>query len=260
MSSLSETHEFRFLDKKPSDQKIYEMVQHHFDLEASHYDEFDAKSEKRRLYTNGVNRLTVDSLPTVKEVLTIACGTGRRDLQIRAQSGQNYTIYGIEISEEMSKRSRENGILCTHANWIHFSPGAFVKKFDAAFFLYAFGAIPNSNDRLIALKKIRSALKDGAPLFLDVLNIEDKNEWGPSILEAFKTMPLIQSGYEVGDIQYSKIGDSRLAFWHYFSEAEIKGLLNEAGFENIQVTFIGYGSRSGEIVDRFSGAILLKAW
>lgn len=260
MSFLSETHEFRFLDKKPSDQKIYQMVQHHFDLEANDYDQFDANSEKRRLYTNGVNQLITDSLPTAKDVLTIACGTGRRDLQIREQSGQNYNIHGIEISEEMSKISRNNGIQCHHANWIQFSPETFTRKFDAAFFLYAFGAIPNSKDRLIALKKVKSVLKDGTPLFVDVLNIEDENEWGPKIREAFKSGQLVQAGYEMGDILYSKIDDPRLAFWHHFSEMEIMDLLQQSGFKNIQTTFVGYGKNPGQVTDKNSGAILLKAY
>ncbi|MDH4468185.1 MAG: class I SAM-dependent methyltransferase [Bacteriovoracaceae bacterium] len=233
------------------------MVKNHFDLEADSYDQFDANHEKRRSYTAGINQLISLRLPNASKVLSVACGTGRRDLEIRFMAKQNYEIYGVEISGEMSKIATKNGIKCDHANWLDFKSDTF---FDAAFFLYAFGAIPDSNDRLLALRKIKDCLAKNTPLYMDVLNIDDKNEWGLKIKNEFDQAELGKYGYELGDILYSKIGETKLAYWHYFSKQEIEDLLKQAGFKKINIQYIGYGKFPGKIVSSNEGAIFIEAF
>jgi len=49
-------------------------------------------------------------------VLSVSCGTGRRDLEIRSLAKQNDEIHGVEISKEMSKIAIKKGIKCDCAN------------------------------------------------------------------------------------------------------------------------------------------------
>lgn len=256
MSQSIETHEFRFIKPRPSPSELYEMIKTHFDFEAPGYDRFDEKNEKRRLYTSSINQLIVRNIPKIQKALSIACGTGRRDLEMRSLSKQNYDISGVELNSEMAKIAERNGLKCEVSNWID---SKLQGSFDAIFFLYAFGAFPDSRQRLTALQKARALLKDGSPLYLDVLNIDDENEWGPKIKREFIITDLADAGYELGDILYSKIGDVRLAYWHYFSTDEIEDLVKQAGFKKIEIKYVGYGKHPGKIVGPTEGAIYLEA-
>ena len=133
-------------------------------------------------------------------------------------------------------------------------------SFDAAFFLYAFGAIPGSKDRLLALRKIKDCLAKNSPPYMDVLNIDDKNEWGLKIKNEFDRVELGKYGYKLGDILYSKIGETKLAYWHYFSKQEFEDLLNQAGFKKINIQYIAYETFPGKIVSSNEGAIFIEAF
>ena len=156
----------------------------------------------------------------------------------------------------MAAIANRNGLICEASDWLN---SKVTGPFDAVLYLYAFCALPDSRSRLEALKKIRSLLRDEAPLYLDVLNINDVHEWGPKLVAEFDRLKLSEAGYDLGDLLYSKIGDSRLAYWHYFSESELHSLLKEAGFSRFKTTYIGYGFRSGETVGPSEGAIFVEA-
>lgn len=256
MTKVEETHELKFIKPRPSTSELFELVKNHFDIEAENYDAFDNKNEKRLKYTESINKIIATKMYGTKKVLSIACGTGRRDLEIRKKSGVDYEIFGVEISSAMANIANSNGLQCECSNWLDSSIN---DHFDRIFFLYAFGAMPSSFLRLKALEKIRASLKKGQSLFLDVLNIDDYSEWGIKIKEAYKNKELEKYGYEVGDILYSKIGDERLAYWHYFSRPEIETLLKRSGFADIKITYIGYGSKFGEFVSSTEGAMFVEA-
>lgn len=126
--------------------------------------------------------------------------------------------------------------------------------------LSAFGHVPSRNERFAFLMKAANHLKDGASLFLDVLNIEDKSEWGPTIDELFIRENLELHGFDRGDVLYRKIGEPEVCFYHYFSTGELTDLLHEAGFTVKNRWYIGYGEAYGEVKSSSSdGAIFIEA-
>lgn len=256
MKRSPETHEFRYIKPKPEPDLLYEMVKNYFNLEANIFDKFTEKTGKRREYTKAINALIARRLPKICKILSIGCGTGSRELEIQKLSGQNYEICGVEISSEMAEIAIRNGISCETSNWLEVTPK---EKFDAVLFLFAFGHLATSADRKKALQNVRKSLKKGAPFFMDVLNIDDKNEWGPKIKTEFQKSDLIKAGYELGDVLYSKIGDKKISYWHYFSKDEIDSLLKSVDFHEIQYAYINYGSDSGKLVGPGEGSIFVEA-
>lgn len=245
---------------KPEQDQIKEMIGAYYEEQAENYDHFDTRHVSRQKYNEKINSLITESLEkqdNTEQMLVLACGTGRRALGIREKSGQNYQITGVDLSEKMCQISSERGIRAVNSDWLHAEVES--KFYDSATFLYAFGHVPTYDDRLQSLKKIYDALKPRGKLYLDVFNLNDRNEWGPKALRYFERSALHRFGYDKGDVFYKKMEGEAVAFLHYFTQEEIELLLKKAGFHVDVVSHVGYVYRSGEILGTNEGSLFVEA-
>lgn len=257
---MAETHQIVIQKPKPQADELLRLTAEYFNARGKDYDQFEAATAKRDLFTDSVDRLIGTSLSLnskIKNVLSVACGTGRREIDISKYADRNLTYTGVEISHEMAELSRQRGFFVVEGSW----PDVEIERsdFDAALVLSAFGHVPSEAHRIEFLTRISEVLSPEAPLFFDVLSLNDRNEWGPRIQEIYKRENLKNFGFDEGDVLYQKIGEPEICFYHYFTEEEIWDLLNKSGFEFFDLKNVGYGTRFGEIVESGEGAFLVQA-
>ncbi|MEO1382298.1 MAG: methyltransferase domain-containing protein [Bacteroidota bacterium] len=236
---------------KPNPQKIGEMVSAYYCEQAAEYDRLDYERPQRLAYTDTINSLIADHLQTktdIRSMLHVACGTGRRALDIRQQSKKSYHITGVDISAKMCEVASEKEIELINEDWVEVKLNP-TTKFDAATWLYAFGHLSGPEVRLAALRKLYHHMYPGGYLYMDVFNVHNRFEWGPFALQTFNHMRLDRYGYESGDVFYRRANGKEIAYLHYFEWEEIKSLLEEAQFEIQSIQNIGYAKNSGQIVE-----------
>lgn len=245
------SHRIANVIPKPDPEVIKAMNSDYFCEQAEQYDFADFNLPNRKQYTQAIDELVADHVKqqtNVGRVMDIACGTGRRALNIRELSGLDYAITGVDISEKMCAIAAERGIETHHDDWLEHDHDH-DESFEAITFLYAFGHIPSREERLHTLHKINRHLSDGGMLYVDLFNRDNETEWGPQAVKAYEEKNLQECGYEKGDVFYQKRGCEEVAFIHYFDLEEARLMLAEAGFELIEHLVIGYSVRSGEVLD-----------
>lgn len=254
----SKSHIISNVIPKPLPNRIGEMNADYFCEQAEQYDFYDFNLPKRKSYIDTIDELIAKAIADhhPQNLIDIACGTGRRAVKIKKESGVDYAISGIDISEKMCEEARNRGIDAHHEDWLT-SEEHSDERFDCATFLYAFGHIPNAETRLETLKKIHAHLNSGGLFCFDVFNLDDKNEWGPLATKAFEDENLGEHGYELGDVFYRKNGFKSAAFVHYFSYDEVTKMLETVGFKLRATYTIGYSKNAGDLCnDRTSGNFL----
>ncbi len=248
---------------KPSSDNIKKMNKAYYNEQAFIYDELDQKNSIRKAYTEGIDNLIASDFKnnpnTIHKVLDIATGTGRRPIHIKILSGFNYSIFGVESSEEMALKAGQKGIPVILADWISFN----LQKeapFDAITLLYGFGHIPNIESRIKLLQNINQHLKLGASFYFDTFNINNQNEWGPTCKKHFEQYRQQENGYQEGDIFYKRLEGEEIAFLHYFNKEELLNLLVQTGFEMEYCKIIGYIDNPGEELNNDNqGLYFIKA-
>ena len=257
----SATHFITPVVPKPHPQRVTELLSDYYRAQAQDYDRLDQADARRREYTQGVNACIAERLQElndehpIQRVLDVGCGTGRRALEILQLSALDYRVLGTDLSPEMRSIAANRGVEMHDGFW---EGTAGLVGLDAITFLYAFSHLATDVDRLAALVKLRSALRPGGMLFIDVFNREDPHEWGPQLVEDFDAWYLGQQGYEPGDVFYSRTGTRELAFLHYTVEDEMAALLERAGFGQIECTRIGYAHKPGQEVEE-GGSLMFYA-
>lgn len=245
------SHERIVILPKPEFNAIIQEITDYYAEQANEYDNFDLAHQSRIQYINGVNRQVVSGfqlLEQVNSVLAVACGTGRRAIDIQTLFGKQYSITGVEVNHEMGKEAIDRGVSIIPQSIAEPLPNHLHEQYDAAHFLYAYGHIVTRENRKNALIHIYDALKPGGILVFDAFNIDDQKEWGPHAKQAYKRLGLMEWGYEQGDVFYRKKGGKHCAFLHYASEEGLKDLILEAGFQILNLSYIGYVWKSGQIV------------
>jgi len=230
---------------KPAPDAIRRDTVAFFDALAQDYDAFDAGMDRRARYTAAIDRLVADTLKAqgARDLISFACGTGRREAAIRDRAGLTGPVVGVEPSPAMADRARARGIAVVD-DPAAAPPGAF----DAAIVLYSLGVFADRAARLDILGHIRRALRPGGMFLFDAFNMDDRNDWGGLIAENFARGDLGAQGYDLGDVFYRrKSGTPGQGFVHYFSEAELRGLLAAAGFARVKIRQIGYKARIGTV-------------
>lgn len=259
--SQKSSHRIFSILPKPDAKTIYSMLGEYYNEQAKEYDNFDTTHYTRNAYTNSLNEIIAKEYSTrddLEHELALACGTGRRVADIRKLSGVDYEIDGVDLSKEMCEIAAKQNINTYNCLWLDCNLPE--KKYDSATFLYAFGHICSKQERIDTLKKVAKHLKEGGTFYFDVFNVNDKYEWGPKALEAFKDNHLERMGYEKGDVFYIKTGGNSVAYLHYFEENEIVELLTQCGFTISWVKHIGYTHNSGEeLSEPDSGSLFIKA-
>ena len=255
------THFITPVVPKPDPERVTELLSDYYRAQAQDYDRLDQADARRREYTQGVNGCIAERLQAlnhehpIQRVLDVGCGTGRRALEIRHLSTLEYQILGTDLSPEMRAIAARRGVTMSDGFWEGTSG---LLGLDAITFLYAFSHLATDEDRVAALMKLRSALRPGGMLFIDVFNRDDPHEWGPQLVEDFDAWYLGQQGYEPGDVFYSRTGTKELAFLHYTDEGEMTALLERAGFGQIECTRIGYAHKPGQEVEE-GGSLMFYA-
>ncbi|MCH1582834.1 MAG: methyltransferase domain-containing protein [Flavobacteriales bacterium] len=243
------THMLYPLIPKPDRGAIMSSISAYYAEQAELYDHLDDESEKRRLYTGSIDSIIAKDLRECgpKRMLHIGCGTGRRAVDIRQQSGLDYVLEGVDISSSMVQHAKERGVDARIGMWNEctVTPGAY----DAIAFLYAFGHIPNRAERKRSLSKVFQALKPGGRFYFDVFNVENPHEWGPEAVRIFDELNLQEEGYECGDVFYKRHDGEAVAFLHYTTRERMEDLVASCGLRVVEVYRIGYVEQSGQALD-----------
>jgi ubiquinone/menaquinone biosynthesis C-methylase UbiE/predicted metal-dependent enzyme (double-stranded beta helix superfamily) len=245
---------------KPSQDDIASMIKAYYNEQAEVYDYFDFRDPTRKAYTTRINELIAGQLKERNlsgKLLAVACGTGRRVLEIARLSEREWDLHGVDLSEEMAIKCRDRGLQVSVGNWPHVD--APDETFDALIFLYSFGHLCSHEQRLEALKAIKRTLKPGAFCYIDFFNLEDKYEWGPAALKTYQSAHLDKMGFDPGDVFYRKADGKATAFLHYFTQQELEKLFEEADLKITSMKHVGYVHRSGELVGSDEGFILVEA-
>jgi SAM-dependent methyltransferase/predicted metal-dependent enzyme (double-stranded beta helix superfamily) len=244
-----ETHLLYPLIPKPDGQNIMNSLNAYYTEQAELYDALDGSSAKRSSYTAGINAIIAADMREhpPQRVMHIACGTGRRALDIRERSGMSYTVEGVDISASMVVQAKERGVEARIGIWneCDVSDG----QYDAVAFLYAFGHIPTERERRLSLMKVGKALRPGGRFYFDVFNVENPNEWGPEAMRLFEELELDKEGYEAGDLFYKRHDGDCVAFLHYCTPAGIIALVAECGLQVVETHRVGYVERPGEALN-----------
>lgn len=178
-----------------------------------------------------------DLLPFLKFVkngdrlLDVGSGSGRLYEALR---GQDLEFFGIDSSEEMIKFCREK---FGQDSKTHFELGDILKipfpdnYFDAVFCLATLHHIPSCELRLKALRELQRVIKPNGQLIM--------TNWYwwrlPAIFIIFKFW--FKKISKVRDLDFGDIfvswGKQGWRYYHSFRKQELKKLLREAGFKNI---------------------------
>lgn len=257
---MSKTHEIVVVKPKPSSAELTRLTAEYFKAQAANYDSFDHSVSKRQQFTHAVNTRIANKLSenaNIESVLSVACGTGRREQEIETLTGKPLDFLGVELSPEMAGVAVKREMTVVQGAWPDVDIGKSV--FDAAFVLSALGHVPCASERILFLQKIGTHLRKNGILFFDVLNIDDVDEWGPEVRKVFEKEELEKHGFELGDVMYRKIGFPEVSYYHYFSLSEVQELLSKAGFEIKEICYLGYGKQYGQETDAKHGAMLVRA-
>lgn len=237
---------------KPDSDVIEKMVSNYFDEQAAMYDAQDAQILKRRQYTQAIDlkvSMCFQALHAdqpLKQVMHMACGTGRRAHGIQVQSGLDYAMHGIDLSVEMAKQAMLRGVNTRVGSLLSMSNDPVLSSFDAVTLLYAYGHLPDEKSRLKVLRSAHQMLRPGGYLIFDAFDIDDENEWGPAALAQFEHQRLASQGYEVGDVFYRRNQGEEQAFLHYCTKEGLSALVQKAGFTIQEMVTVGYDNTKGD--------------
>lgn len=258
------SHELVPVLPKPMPSRISELIQAYYNEQADVYDAQDQLHAMRRAYTKGDNKLIANGLQRlhgqspIHRVLHVACGTGRRAIEISEATGIPYAIHGMDMSSEMVEIAQRRGIEVAAGNVLSGIPPAGESAYDAITFLYAYGHLSNREERAQALRKMHQWLKPGGRLYFDAFDIDDPNEWGHQAKSLHQTFQLDKQGYERGDVFYRRRGGDALAFLHYSNALALNEVLESIGFEVMRMERVGYAVSPGELVDE-GGNLFVEA-
>lgn len=237
---------------KPDSSVIEKMVSNYFNEQAAVYDALDEQVLKRKQYTEAIDLKVstcfkaLHAVQPMKQVMHLACGTGRRARGIQAQSGLDYAMYGVDLSEEMAKQATLRGVKTHVGSLSAISHTEELSSFDAVTLLYAYGHLPDEANRLKVLRSTYEMLRPGGFLIFDAFDIADEHEWGPAALAQFEHQRLASQGYEVGDVFYRRNQGEEQAFLHYCSKDGLRSLVQKAGFKIREMITVGYDNTSEE--------------
>lgn len=228
-------------------EKVAYIVRKHFDSIARMY---DAKSSARACYLSTIDMLIRDELQGSESgeslVLDVGCGTGTRAQSIFS-SIPWARVYGIDVSPEMVKIAREKNferVVQSDMRQIPFPDN----YFDVVTCLFnVMGYLPTPQERMRAFKEVKRVLKPEGLFFVDFMNrwhLGENVNFKRSIWAAVGLyVKSLFSGLEnAGNIFFKlPLNNGQLeGFVHGFSLPEIRSLLKECEFDELQMSVVGY--------------------
>ena len=245
---------FEYLPMAPlTDDEITAACLGYFAGEAAGYDEFDRSVRRRAAYLRAVDdrvAAEISGLGRCDLVLSYGCGTGRRELDIAARSGFRPALLGVEPCAPMAEIAAARGVPSIPDLDAGGAPAP--ASVDAVLCLYTFFHLPRGA-RAGTLRRLAGLLRPGGLLALDVFHAHDR--WGGGADPA----PLARRIRD-GDVLYRRIGAPHVSFMHYFTVAEIAGLIEDAGLTVTRIVGVGHGKDPGRIdVPLTEGCLLVTA-
>jgi SAM-dependent methyltransferase len=243
--------------------QLVQLMDDYFDDESSDYDTFDEDIKRRSLYLEAVEKYVVRALQNSNDlgrVLSFGCGTGRRESKVAKEAGLRVEdIVGIERSKSMRNIATSRG-LKTYESIDAAMRNIGEASVDAAICLYSFIHLPSRSSRLSTLQGIAHLLRPGAPLIIDVFNLDDRHEWPSKISDGGSGTRPPTEGTHKGDILYSRRGRSKTSYMHYFTLGEFCSVLEEGGFVITDLVAVGHGHKPGHLgVPLDEGCLLANA-
>jgi SAM-dependent methyltransferase len=245
----AETHEIVAIVDGSGDDERVRMCVEYFDREASTYDSFDSQVTRRRKYCAAVDDFVVERLGEVeglRTVLSLGCGTGRREAAIADRLKPRPSLVGIEPAPAMATQASQKGLR------VYPTLEAGIPAVEAAICLSAFVHLPSSSARSDALFRLSDLMVDDGVLIVDVFNVDDRHEWGPQL-----NRQMVGSDRWRGDVLYRRVGRPEVSYMHYFSVGEMTSLVEQADFLVESIVGVGYMHRSGQIGVPFDEGCLL---
>jgi len=196
----------------------------------------------------------LDSIP---KILDLCCGPGRISFEL-AKMG--LTVTGVDITESFLKTAKEDAAAKNlNIEYIKEDARKFIRPgyFDAILNLYiSFGYFEDQKDDLKVLRNVYESLKPGGTFIIETLGKEVavinfvESEWferaGYTVLTEYELLDsctFLKNRWIIikDKIQVEKIFTQRL-----YSGSELRALLKEAGFEQIDI----YGDWDGSVYDQ----------
>ncbi len=200
----------------------YNLVASHFS--ATRYELWEWLKPFKKLVKDGQN------------ILDWGCGNGRL---IALFENKKIKYFGLDQSEGLLKCAKEKWDKEIKEGKVNFFSTAKREKtfdkdfFDLAFLIASFHHLPDDTTRLDLLNKIHTELKPKGKIIITVWNLESdwaerklKKDWEKMNANDF----LVPWHNNDGQIMVKR-------YYHHFSEAELKSLLQRAGFKNIKLSY-----------------------
>jgi len=168
-----------------------------------------------------------------EKILDIGCGNGR----LLKFFHKNIRYFGVDFSENLieiakGKYPQANFLVANVLN-LPFKDNFFDKVFSIATLHH----IPSEKFRLLALKEIKRVLKDGGELILTVWNLRGQIKYMPLILKNNLLKIFSKTKLDFFDIMVPWFQKTN-RYYHCFSRGEIKNLVDRAGFQIKEITFL----------------------
>lgn len=210
-----------------------------YDAVAPMYEEY---SRSRQAYLDAVDGLVIEQLRPGMRLLDIGAGDGRRLRKIRDEVGL-VDVIAVEPSSEMAKACRMATGAEVHECFAEGLGDLDIGTFDVVTALWnVFGHIDSAGRRVRALEAIRTKLRPGGRLILDVNNRHNARSYGRLRVLSRVVVDRLAFDERRGDASYEwKIGDASFqARGHLFNAREMDGLFERARLEVIARRSVDY--------------------
>jgi len=195
-----------------------------YDAIAPHYEEY---SSKRQAYLDAVDELVIANLSPETRLLDIGSGDGRRLAKIKTRAGLS-EIVAVEPSAEMAGICEQKVGIPVYQEFGENIDQLDIGQFDVTTALWnILGHIPSSRSRQQTLLNIRSKLKPGGKLILDVNNRHNALAYGYWTVLQRVLVDAINFKESRGDAQYKwEIGGVSFdAHGHLFTPGKAENFL-----------------------------------
>lgn len=220
---------------------------------ASYYREY---SESKRNYIDAVDKAVISRVKYAKSIFDFGAGDGVRGAKLKGMIGAECLVQG-DISEEMLQLCKKVGeaerlIDTSLAHW-HRE----LEHFDMVCALWnVVGLISSEKERTDTLKILKSLLNPGGVLVFDVNNRHNQH-YGKMTSFYRRFLDRYIPDHRRGDVHFlwDINGETFPAYGHLFTLIEVKKLLNDVGFSDVEWLSVNY--KSGEISQKSDRGQLL---